>query len=408
MARLLLAFAAFLLFSNQVSAQFVSPDASDVVDTVGKLRAIGLPDPDLIEFGPPPKVPGLLRQLNRELEALIIDTLNDSSRRGAPSEEEIFGQLRAAGWNAVPDHKWSAYGEIVKISFDWQLGYDPTVLIVATQLWVPCGSQDPDAKVYVFQGGIRKWNLLISADADFDPLMESEESGVQYHLSPADPSGKFYLAIAHSPPSCRDEPPYVRYEILLPGQSDDGSKTIFSRREAVNDHFKPPFRLQAEADWFSLTRGIVRKLDGEPGVSIARYKISGDQVMRIQPLALTPENFLDEWTQLDWEEASHWSAPTHRAEIEAWHASLHGLANDSAEFESVQACPATGDLDSSWLVTLWIDRQENPSFPQTRLYVAIARHNGTFDVENVRNTTDTSCPGTTAAAKSVDWDLPDW
>jgi hypothetical protein len=79
-----------------------------------------------------------------------------------------------AGWEEIPDHKWNAYGEIIRIEFDWKLGYEPDLLIVSLQLWIPCGSSDPDSAVYVFQGKARHWELVLAADADFDSLWHSD------------------------------------------------------------------------------------------------------------------------------------------------------------------------------------------------------------------------------------------
>jgi hypothetical protein len=120
MPRFAIGVALFLLASSQVDAQQVSTHAREAVQTIRELRAIELPDRSVIENGPPHQIPGLLRKLNRQLLALVIDTLNDSSRHTVPREEEITAQLRAVGWEEIPDHKWNAYGEIIRIEFDWK------------------------------------------------------------------------------------------------------------------------------------------------------------------------------------------------------------------------------------------------------------------------------------------------
>ena len=50
------------------------------METIQQLRAIGLPNSTDLESGPPDKVPGLLRLLNQELKALIVEDLNDRNR----------------------------------------------------------------------------------------------------------------------------------------------------------------------------------------------------------------------------------------------------------------------------------------------------------------------------------------
>jgi hypothetical protein len=203
----------------QVEGRSVSPRAQETVQTILELRAIGLPNFEAGQNGPPARVPELLRELNGQLRTLITDTLNDRSRSGVASEREIIAELQAAGWKEIPRYKWNAYGEISQIRFDWRTGYDPGILVVSTQLWVPCGSTDPDTAIYVFQGLARDWKLVLATDADFDPTGEREGNGMQYELSPPDANGSWYLAIAQAPlrqPACgirscgRVDPPMSR------------------------------------------------------------------------------------------------------------------------------------------------------------------------------------------------------
>jgi hypothetical protein len=405
--RLALSFAAVLLACSSVRAQRVSPHAREAVQTIRELRAIGLPSGDDIEKGPPPKVPGLLRQLNRELRALVIDTLNDRSRRGAPREEEITDQLHEAGWDDIPDHKWNAYGEIVDITLDMKLGYEPGILIAATQLWIPCGSSDPDSAIYVFQGRAREWQLVLAADADFDPQGTSQESGIQFELSPPDANGKWFLALAHAPPSCRLAPANLRYKLLRPGPSPDKPVALLDRHDPIVPKFDPPFEIQAEEDWFALTRDKKRKLDGGWGISIARYEVSGQKVSRIQPLAVTPEDFLDEWVQLNWEDASRWTSDSSQPGLQSWHSKLNSLEFDSTEFKVVQPCPKSeSSVNRTWLIDLWIDRQLNPSVQEEDLYLQVSQKNGIFYIDGIYKNRPAGCPGNTPPAVLADLKLP--
>jgi len=165
----LICLAILFLACTNLNAQPVSPTARKVVQTIQKLRAMDVPHSRDLDNGPPPKVPALLKQLNQELKALIIEHLNDQTRDTLPNEEELLNELRAAGWHELPSNKWTAYGEIRKIEFQWNTDYDPPVLIVSTQLWLPCGSVDPDSAIYVFRGMSRRWELVLSTDSDFDP-----------------------------------------------------------------------------------------------------------------------------------------------------------------------------------------------------------------------------------------------
>src|SRR5215472_4758021 len=169
-----------------------------------------------------------------------------------------------------------------------------------------------------------------------------------------------------------------------PGQSPDEPRILLDRREPLNEEFHPPFRLEVEDDWFALTKGKERKLDGEPGVSITRYQVIGDQMTRMQPLALMPEDFLDEWVQFDWTEAADFSSES--PDLSKWHSILNGLAYDSTEIEFVQPCPKQGNADKLWLAGLWIDPKLNPKSKNERLYVVVSERHHAFFVDSINTT----------------------
>jgi hypothetical protein len=397
-----------LFTSANSAARPVSPHAQKAVETIQQLRAIGLPNSNDLESGPPAKVPGLLRQLNQELKALIVEDLNDANRHVVPGEEEIMEQLTAAGWDEIPSHKWSAYGEIRQVKFDWQTGYEPGILIVSTQLWLPCGSSDPDSAVYVFQGIARHWDLVIAAESDFDPAGESDETGMQYKISPADPSGHWFLVVAHLPPSCRRPSDVLRYKALGPGADANQPTLLVSGREVLDPFFQPPFQIRVESDWFAVTHGKVRKIDEELGIVISRYSLSDHQMRRTAPLALTPEDFVDQWAQLGWDDAKRWSKNSSDSSLQEWHSKFSNLTPASAEIKSVRRCSGTDDGDQIWLLELSIDQRVNPSIKQETLYVEVAKRGGNFLVDGVHETHPSGCSGKTALNPIIDHSLPSW
>ena len=396
-----------VLAGIQAEAKSASPLAQETVQTIRELRAIGLPNFEAGQNGPSARVPGLLKKLNWQLRTLITDTLNDRTRSRGANEQEIIEDLRAAGWKEIPSYKWNAYGEISQIRFDTRTGYDPGILVVSTQLWVPCGSNDPDTAIYVFEGRAREWKLVLATDADFDSAGEHLESGLQYKLSPQDANGSWYLAIAQAPPACGPTPAPVslRYTILRPGRSPEEPRILLDRREPLNQKFQPPFRLEVEDDWFAVTKGKERKLDGEPGISIDRYQVISDEITRMQPLALTPEDFLDEWVQLEWSIAAHWSSQS--ADLPKWHSILSALAQDSMEIEFVQPCREQGSADKVWLTGLSIDQKLNPNSENERLYIVVSEQHHAFAIDSINTARPPGCPGRTQPLLTR-WKLPEW
>jgi len=389
-----------------LAARPISPHAQKAVETIRQLRAIGLPID--LESGPPDKVPGLLRLLNQELKALIIEDLNDRSRHAVPGGNEILVQLTAAGWEEIPSHKWNAYGEIRQIKFDFRSEYEPGLLVVSTQLWLPCGSADPDSAIYVFQGIARHWDLVLAVDSDFDPAGENDETGMQYQISPPDSRGHWFLVLAHMPPSCGGAHNILRYKALRPGTDANQPITLVSGRESINPLFKPAFEIRVEKDWFALTQGKARKLDGQPGVVVFRYEVSDDQSRRVAPLALAPEDFLDHWIQLRWDDARRWSKASPDSGLQEWHLKLNNLEYDSAELESVRRCSGDEAGDQNWLIELSIDRSANPSMKQETLYIEVSKRDGNFLLDAIYETHPPGCSGRTPLMPVADHTLPSW
>jgi len=56
---------------------------------------------------------------------------------------------------------------------------------------------------------------------------------------------------------------------------------------------------------------------------IRRYELDGDRLVRVQPVAPSVDDFIQEWISEKWDEAVFWTAADKRAELKAWHAKFH-------------------------------------------------------------------------------------
>lgn len=400
-----------LLCVPGLAAQTRQPlkSAQTAAATIRQLRAIGVPRATDGTASMPANVPPLLLQLNSQLGTLLVDILNDHTRHAVASEEEVFAELTAAGWQEIPANKWNAYGEIRSIKFDWKVGYEPGILIASTQLWLPTDrSQDPDSTLYIFEGRARRWDLVLAQDADFDPFETSDSSGMQYQLSPPDSSGHWFLAVAHAPPSSFRGSRPLHYTILRPGRSADHPKVLLDRREPLISLSEPAYELRVETDWAALTRRKVRHLDGEPGISISRYELVGESARRVHPLALSPEDFLDEWAQLGWDDARTWTKDSDAENLEHWHEMLKNLAFESVEIESVATCSNHDGAESTWLVSLEIDQRLNSSVKETTVFSSIIQRDGVLYVDSIRTTRTAGCAQGTRPETNLTGDLPQW
>jgi hypothetical protein len=405
-----LVWSAVLLFACfNLNAQSVSPEARKAVQTIQKLRAIDAPNSVDVDTGPPAKVPYLLRQLNQELKALIIQDLNDQSKHTMPDEEEVLDQLRASGWRELPSNKWTAYGEIRKIKFDLKVdNQEPALLIVSTQLWLPCGSTDPDSAIYVFRGMSRRWELVLSTDSDFDPVSGADEDGLQYEISPSDSRGRWFLAVAQLPPSCRGARNVLHYKILRPGANPDNPTVLVEQREVIDLTFRPPFGLTVQDDWFAVTEATERTLGRGTGIRILRYAVVGNKVRRIAPLAVYPEDFVDEWARLPWDDVRQWVTESAVGSVKKWHDKLNKVGKDSSEIELVRQCSGSGDSDGTWMIDLAVDSRSDASMEDKRVYVEVTKKNNTFFLNNIQESRPAGCSGKALPAVRNGKELPNW
>ena len=171
--------------------------------------------------------------------------------------------------------------------------------------------------------------------------------------------------------------------------------------EPINPEFRPAFRLDGQIDTFSLTWGINRRLDGELGIYVSRWTVTGGKATRVHPLALDPEGFLDHWIQLPWEEARVWA----RGEMVAWHTRLRQIPLGAAEITFVQPCPAADDSSERWEIGMEVDQRAGPNKELENLYVRVSRKTGIFYAEAVSSARGSDCPGMTRP-KIRDFTLP--
>jgi hypothetical protein len=209
-------------------------------------------------------------------------------------------------------------------------------------------------------------------------------------------------------PSCRNDTREVRFKVLRPGPSPEDPVVLVDRSEPVDNRFDEPFEIATEEDKFSIALGKERSLDGELGISISSFDVRGDHASRVPPFALKPEDFLDEWVRADWVEIAAWTNPAKKPNLEEWHARLKALAHDSTEMEFVQPCPNQGQDESSWLLGLWIDHQQNRNTPEERLYIAVSQKMGAYFIDGIEKTRPAGCPGNTRPSMLPEPKLPAW
>ncbi len=98
--------------------------------------------------------------------------------------------------------------------------------------------------------------------------------------------------------------------------------------------------------------------------AIRHFLIEGDQVRRVDPVALSPRDFVDEWLTRGWNESAAWSAaPT----LRQWHGKLHADFV-GGEFRGPTMHCQTPDL---WQVTFEPHNAEKNFKPEPKVYFLV-------------------------------------
>jgi len=270
------------------------------------------------------------------------------------------------------------------------------LMTVSTHLWLPSGAKerDPDCLIYVFRKEDNRWSLVLQTEADYDPRCEEEEKAFRYEISPPDREGRWFLLVAHVQPVLRQRTPLLKYKVLRPGLSPEKSVLVIERQEPF-DPMGGPFALEVTSTGFKLARHVDRWLDGDLGTQNSAWRVVDNKAIRIGRLAETPEDFLDYWLQLPWEEAALWSETSRREDLKIWHAQMSKTAPGFSEIRIVQRCLPKGD---SWQVGISFDRTNEETLRMKEVFVTVGWKANDFVLLAFDRKRPSGCPGETPPA----------
>jgi hypothetical protein len=110
---------------------------------------------------------------------------------------------------------------------------------------------------------------------------------------------------------------------------------------------------------------------------VLHYKLDGDTVRRIEPIALTPQDFVEEWLTRTWNEIAEWSEP----QLAEWHKKLH-KDQVHGDFDAVRRCVDPGQ----WQASLSLDGK-------TRYFLVLDRGDYRYRMLRVSQNPRPDCKG---------------
>lgn len=232
--------------------------------------------------------------------------------------------------------------EGVEVRFSDVKGH-PDLVAVTTEIDIPCGG---DTSLYLFRLESDGWRLILARESNGYRRISGALEMFQYAVSPSDADGNFFVVTANVNPWCSSNWQMLRFDVRRVGADPYASRVLYSGDESI--FLDEDYELQAGVDdvrlqwrsWQSLDLGLHNRLH------VRHLSVCGDRVERVAPFALAPEDFVDEWALLPWEEASRFGGPR----------AVHQVLNKRRFFYSVFDPVKRGE-DGAWIVPLWVERK---------------------------------------------------
>ncbi|HEV7921474.1 MAG TPA: hypothetical protein VGR02_11870 [Thermoanaerobaculia bacterium] len=220
----------------------------------------------------------------------------------------------------------------------------PELVAVTTLIDIPCGS---DTSLYLFRLESDGWRLILARESNGYRRIAGALDMFQYAVSPSDANGDFFVVTANVNPWCSSNWQMLRFDVRRIGADAYSSRVLVSGNESIYLD-ADDYELKAGVDdvrlqwrsWQSLDLGLHNR------AHVRHFSICGDRVERVGPFALAPEDFVDEWGRMPWEEASRFGGPR----------AVHQLLNKRRFFYSAFD-PVRRGKDGAWIVPLWVERK---------------------------------------------------
>jgi hypothetical protein len=101
--------------------------------------------------------------------------------------------------------------------------------------------------------------------------------------------------------------------------------------------------------------------------TLRHFKIAGEQVTRIAPIATSPQNFVEEWLHNDWGDVWAWTDRTSIKRLRAAHYKLHQSGGFLGNFiDSPKRC---GQNSNRWQIGFTFDADEETKKPFDRYFI---------------------------------------
>jgi hypothetical protein len=252
----------------------------------------------------------------------------------APDPEALERELStlAHGKDALPKAA-NGYGAVLEFGVK-RPADEPRLLTVTASFSIVCGS---DAMLFVFAHDNGAWHEVLRWQSKPYRTVAGAFWSFGYAISPRDARGRWFVVTKSVRPWCSSTWSSIAYSVLRP---------VANRREPRDLRTASEWMWWGGEDFGTLTAGPAEldvRFHGtsiDDGVHnrlwIRHFRVVGNTLRRVQPVADSPRDFVDEWIVSSWQEASAWSLASRAGQLRRIHRRLHRLSYFN--YASVRRC----------------------------------------------------------------------
>jgi len=301
-------------------------------------------------------------------------------------------QVQQASDGSKPAQLDQIYGSNLRVTVT-RPANEPQLLLVEFNFGIACGF-DSMLLGYEQSGGAWQQVLRWQSPA-YDSVIGAFGDFFNYEVLPQTDSKGWLIALAHGMPWCTSNMSGFDVDLLEPSIGAQAQQTLFDRKLDYRRDTDPV--MNAEPGGFEL-RMTGNSIDVNTIMRpvIYRFQLQGSQLIRVQPIALNGRDFVDEWLESPWDDASRWSAAAGSAPLQQVHEKIAALRNTDDSplltFGPVRSCT---DAKAHYQVELDEERVDDKgnSRPGSPTYFQIEEGKNSFTMLSAATNTDPRCTG---------------
>ena len=288
---------------------------------------------------------------------------------------QLMMDVRTAGLES-PDDIWElTLGYVTDIEITRPQNY-PSAIAVRAAVSVSCGF---DESWYIYVLTVTGWKRILEYERD-TPLVNSE-----IEVAPADRDGSRLVLITGNHPACVSRFNVMQYRAFRISPFSPARTLLDGNREMDwnKDHRSATLtnsEITMEFESCCSEQGQTNR------TVVLKHRIDGERTVRVDPVALNPQDFVDEWVHQSWAEMQNWTARDSRARLEKWHKKAGGDKWILPEFKFVQRCSRPGQ---------WQIAAADIEGERTDYFLVSESTGGRYEMLDISTKRQPGCPGET-------------